>query len=162
MSPVALGLDILLVTLLVTALVVGFRLNRRLSALRDSQAGFAKAVLELDAAATRAEAGLRALKAASEDAHDELLTRIDTARQLANRLEAATAAAATAALVAAEQKPPVAAPLTRAAARLDPRFRDTSVVAPPAAAPRRTPARSIDDDLFESAPEPRAYVGGRR
>ena len=64
MSLIALGLDILLVGLLLAALAVGLRLNKRLKALRDSQAGFASAVRDLDAAALRAEQGLADLRAA--------------------------------------------------------------------------------------------------
>jgi len=144
MSPIALGLDILLVTLLVSALVTGWRLNKRLKALREGQAGFVKAVAELDSAAARAEAGLKALREASDTTHDDLLTRIETARGLIARLEAANAAAARLAPPAKPEAPAPAAPLRRSEARLDPRFRP---------APPRPGARGVDDDLFESVPE---------
>lgn len=93
MSPIAIGLDLLLAGLLVGALMMGWRLNGRLKALRASQLDFAKAVMELDAAAARAEAGLNALQGAAEEAHDSLLARIDTARALASKLEKAEASA---------------------------------------------------------------------
>ncbi len=93
MSIVAIGMDLLLAALLIGALTMGWRLNGKLKALRASQHDFAKAVMELDAAAIRAESGLTALRAAAEEAHDSLLARIDTARALAAKLEKAEASA---------------------------------------------------------------------
>ncbi|MGC1302286.1 MAG: DUF6468 domain-containing protein, partial [Caulobacteraceae bacterium] len=90
MSPVALGLDVLLAALLLSALVIGVRLNSRLKVLRDSQLHFVKAVADVDQAAARAEAGLQALRSASEETHDQLLTRIETARGLIAKLERAS------------------------------------------------------------------------
>ena len=90
---IIIGLDLLLACLLGLAVMIGWRLNGRLSALRASQVDFARAVLELDSAAARAEQGLAALRIASEEAHDSLLARIDTARALAARLEKAEASA---------------------------------------------------------------------
>jgi hypothetical protein len=166
MSPIAVGLDLLLITLLVTALVVGLRLSRRLKTMRDGQEGFIKAVSELDTAASRAENALIALRAASEDAHDTLLTRIETARGLIVKLDKAAdvASRAGAAIQAAPPAPaaPVAQPLaalSRAETRLDPRFRPEA----PArmASPRPSVARNLDDDLFE-APAPLAWRAGDR
>ena len=91
MSPAAAGLDGLLALLLMLALGLGLRLNTRLKTLREGQAGFAAAVIELNQAAARAEAGLTALKTASESAHDDLLARIETARGLVARLDRAGA-----------------------------------------------------------------------
>ena len=51
MSLVAISMNLLLAVLLAAALVMGWRLNRRLKALRDSHEGFAQAVADLDAAA---------------------------------------------------------------------------------------------------------------
>jgi hypothetical protein len=141
MSPVALGLDILLVSLLLAALFVGVRLNKRLKLLREGQAGFIRAVGELDTAAARAEVALRDLRAASEDTHDALLTRIETARGLINKLDAASVAAERHLPPATEKT--AAGPIARAEGRLDPRFRT---------APRRPAARSIDDELFDADP----------
>jgi hypothetical protein len=89
MSPVVLALDLLLASLLVLTLVLGVRLNGRLKGLKQSHAGFEKAVAELNQAAARAEAGLAALRETSAEAHDALLARIDTARSLVTRLERA-------------------------------------------------------------------------
>ncbi len=113
---IVIGLDLLLAGLLLVAVVMGWRLNGRLSALRASQVDFAKAVVELDAAAVRAESGLTALRSAAEEAHDSLLARIDTARALASRLEKAEASAegaarrAEAAAAEAKALPPAPAP----------------------------------------------------
>jgi hypothetical protein len=87
MSIAAIGLNLLLVVLLGAALLLGWRLNLRLKALRDSHEGFAKAVAELNAAAHRAEQGLAELRAASDEASDLLGSRVETARSLATRLE---------------------------------------------------------------------------
>jgi hypothetical protein len=161
MNPIAVALDVLLAALLLAALALGARLNARLKTLRDSQAGFAAAVLELNQAAARAEAGLASLRAASEDTHDALLTRIETARALTLRLEQATAQAEKASRLAppppaaaAPRSDPSSAPLPRGslaelAASLKARRSDTPAMAPP---PRPTPAArrtTPDDDLFE-------------
>lgn len=87
MSIVALGLNLLLAALLLAALGVGFRLNGRLKALRDSHDGFARAVADLDAAAARAEQGLADLRAATDEAADELADRIEKARALTAKLD---------------------------------------------------------------------------
>ena len=149
MSPVSLGLDIFLIALLLAALKVGFDLNRKLKALREGQAGFVTAVAELDAAAARAEAGLKALRAASEDAHDVLLTRIETARALCVKLETGAADA---------KRVRAAAPTApRGESRLDPRFRGEAL------ALNRPPAvRGLDEDLFEATPFPKLKTAGER
>lgn len=90
MSPIALGLDLLLAGLLTAALMLGAKLNVKLKALRESHAGFAKAVGELDVAGRRAEAALASIRVASEETHDDLLKRIETARSLSTKLERAT------------------------------------------------------------------------
>jgi hypothetical protein len=111
MSPVAIALDLLLVSLLVLTLVLGVRLNGRLKSLKQSHAGFEKAVAELNQAAARAEAGLAALRETTAEAHDALLERIDTARALTTRLERATfqAEKAAEAVVKAKAERPAAA-----------------------------------------------------
>lgn len=90
MSLIAIGLNVLLAGLLAAALAVGFRLNGRLKALKDSHEGFAKAVADLDAAAQRAEQGLADLRAATDEATDLLADRIEKARALAAKLETLT------------------------------------------------------------------------
>jgi hypothetical protein len=87
MSLIGLVMNLLLAGLLVAALGMGWRLNRRLKALRDSHDGFAVAVAELNVAATRAEQGLADLRAATDEAVDILGERIEKGRALANRLD---------------------------------------------------------------------------
>lgn len=87
MSVIAIGLNLLLAVMLGAALLMGWRLNRRLKGLRDSQEGFALAVGELNAAAARAERGLAELRAASDEASDILSDRVEKARALAAKLE---------------------------------------------------------------------------
>lgn len=87
MSAVAIGMNLMLAGLLFAALVMGYRLNTRLKALRESHEGFARAVAELDAAAARAEQGLADLRAATDEAHDALADRIEKARALTARLD---------------------------------------------------------------------------
>ncbi|HEY3812657.1 MAG TPA: DUF6468 domain-containing protein [Caulobacteraceae bacterium] len=77
----------LLVVLLIAALLYGMRLDRKLKALRDTQAGFAEAVRTLDQAAARAENGLDTLRRTAEDTHDSLHDRIMKARELKAELE---------------------------------------------------------------------------
>lgn len=156
MSPISIGLDVILVTLLISALAVGLRLNRRLKALREGQESFVKAVGELDVAAARAEAGLMALRAASEDAHDTLLTRIETARGLIVRLDKGVDAAtrAAAAIAAPPGPAPHAVSVTPPARpeRLEPRFRE-ALSRPARPAVVRPNVRGLDDDLFETTPQ---------
>jgi hypothetical protein len=156
-SPVAAGLDALLALLLLLALGLGLRLNARLKALRESQAGFAAAVIELNQAAARAEAGLAALKTASETAHDDLLARIETARGLVAKLDRASTDAERALNAAPER---ASAPrglggsgtLAAIAALAEGRAPDRAPAkqARPPAAPRRPVRPTLDEDLFES------------
>ncbi len=139
MSPIAIGLDILLAALLCGALAMGWKLNGRLKALRASQADFAQAVVELDAAAVRAENGLTALRAAAEEAHDSLLARIDTARSLALKLEKAEMSADSAA-----RRAEIAAAEVKAAAPVAP-------IASPRAEPRMALSRAGLRDLIDGA-----------
>jgi hypothetical protein len=166
MNPITIGMDLLLAGLLFAALWMGARLNGRLKALKESQQGFVVAVHELDAAATKADAALKALHAASEEAHDSLLARIDTARSLALKLEKASETAERAAARAEEAlakapaaaQTPVATPRKslgellagRAVTRkpTEPEARPTPLPAP---APRRRPI--ADEDLFADAEE---------
>ncbi|THD58180.1 DUF6468 domain-containing protein [Phenylobacterium sp.] len=87
MSLIGLAMNGLLAALLLAALTMGWRLNRRLKALRDSHEGFAAAVIDLNAAALRAEQGLADLRAATDEAVDLLADRIDKGRSLAMKLE---------------------------------------------------------------------------
>lgn len=87
MSVVALAMNGFLAVLLIAALIFGWRLERRLKALRDSHEGFAKAVADLDQAAARAEQGLADLRAATDEAAETLAVRIERAQALAAQLE---------------------------------------------------------------------------
>jgi Domain of unknown function (DUF6468) len=80
-------MDAFLAVLLIAALVLGVRLNARLKALKQSHEGFARAIVELNDAAVRAERGLAGLREAATETHDSLLARIETARSLSTRLE---------------------------------------------------------------------------
>lgn len=172
MSIAVIGLNLLLVVLLVAALAFGWRLERRLKALRDSHEGFARAVADLDAAAARAEQGLADLRAATDEAAETLAARIETAKALSARLEQTAGAVA-------ERQPAPATTLKElreqaAVSRdrvlpqeriLEPRERSVEgfVRQQPTVTPRSR-AR-VDDDLFEPDPEAgrlRAISGGRR
>jgi hypothetical protein len=161
MSLIAIGMNLLLAGLLVAAMAVGLRLNRRLQALRDSHAGFEAAVRDLNVAAARAEQGLADLRAATDEATDLLSDRIEKGRALAGRLEKLVAATPPAAPLAAE--PPTANDSAErrlgallAAARA---VRGQPEARPPAPEPLvgrpPLPGRRIsspDEDLFEDAP----------
>jgi hypothetical protein len=162
MSFVGVALNLLLAVLLAAALTMGWRLNRRLKALRDSHEGFAVAVRELNAAAARAERGLADLRAATDEALDLLADRIEKGRVLAARLERLVqeAPAAPARRSQTEEEEDRAQErrlgALLAAAR-EARARPERLV-------RREPVARLrpafEDDLFEDpAPEPR---GGRR
>jgi hypothetical protein len=155
MSVAVIGLNLLLVLLLVAALAFGWRLERRLKALRDGHEGFARAVADLDAAAARAEQGLADLRAATDEAADSLAGRIETARALADRLDQGVTASSTRFADDAERVvQPAPAPV---------RERTVFTRPEPAVTPR-SKAR-VDDDLFDPDPEAgrlRAISGGRR
>jgi hypothetical protein len=93
MSLIAIVMNVLLAGLLIAAMAVGLRLNRRLKALRDSHEGFEVAVRDLNMAAARAEQGLADLRAATDEATDLLSDRIEKGRALAAKLEKLVAAA---------------------------------------------------------------------
>ena len=157
MSVAVIGLNLLLVALLIAALAFGWRLERRLKALRDSHDGFARAVADLDAAAARAEQGLADLRAATDEAADSLAGRIETARVLAERLDQGVTASSTRLADDAEriaQPAPAPAPV-----------RERMVFARPEPAVTPRSRARVDDDLFEPDPEAgrlRAISGGRR
>jgi hypothetical protein len=146
MSLVAFALNGLLAVLLLSALLMGWRLEQRLKALRASHDGFAKAVADLDAAAMKAERGLADLRAATDEAAETLAERIESARRLALRLDNAMNQATTIEIPAPRPAPaPRPTPAPRGMA-------PTS--------PERSRVR-IDDDLFEGGGSLRAIPGGR-
>jgi hypothetical protein len=176
MSPFSLIMNLIVAGLLLTTLGFGLRLERRLKILRDSQAGFALAVADLDRAGLRAEKGLADLRSASEETLELLLGRIDKGRELAAKLEALTSeataiadrvqvapvavaarpalekvwtrpsAAATAPVGAKDDDEPLVLNLTRDAVAPERR--------PLRLEPRQTPRSRavVDDDLFDSTP----------
>ncbi len=108
MSPISLALNLLLAGLLTLTLMFGWRLSRQLKALKDSHAGFAHAVGDLDRAAQRAEVGLTELRTSTDQAVDLLVGRIDKARDLAKQLEILTVRAEAAAEKARTARPAAA------------------------------------------------------
>jgi hypothetical protein len=186
MSAVALILNALLGVLLLAALGLGWRLERRLRALRDSQTAFTQAVEDLDRAASRAEQGLADLRAATDEAADSLAGRIERAQQLASRLDSAFSRAPAPASNAFTSGTTIDAARARADLRVPPRDVRTDLILEddeparrpfsasrleaalaatrPAAAPSQ-PLRSrarIDDDLFDEAAPPRMRLGTHR
>ena len=139
MNPITIGMDVLLAALLLAALWMGARLNGRLMALKESHQGFASAVQTLDAAATKADAALKALHAASDEAHDSLLARIDTARSLALKLEKASETA------------------ERAAARAEEAFGKAPLAVATPAAVSTAPRRSLGDLLASRATSSKTF-----
>ncbi len=87
MTAVGIAMNLILAGLLLAAMIVGLRLNRRLAALRQSHDGFELAVRDLNLAAQRAEQGLADLRAATDEATDTLSDRIEKGRALATKLE---------------------------------------------------------------------------
>ncbi len=176
MSLIAIGMNVLLAGLLVAAMVVGVRLNKRLKALRDSHDGFEAAVRELNLAATRAEQGLADLRAATDEATDLLSDRIEKGRALAAKLEKLVASAPELPRAAVAERAPRAMPavapppreastedrlgalLARARSRLAAEAPAARAAAEPEplvgrpALPGRRVQPAVDDDLFEDAP----------
>lgn len=181
MSLVALAMNGFLAVLLIAALAFGWRLERRLKALRDSHEGFAKAVADLDQAAARAEQGLADLRAATDEAAETLAVRIERAQALAAQLDERINRPVPPARAAERQPQPPREP--EPAPRQDRRLKaedferllERESRIPPAArpplsapaAPRETPRSRarIDDDLFEGpgeSPRPGANPRARR
>lgn len=160
MSLIAIGLNLTLAVLLMAALALGLRLNGRLKQLRDGQEGFARSVRELDTAATRAEQGLADLRAATDEATDILLDRIENGRALASRLERLYAQAPAPRAIEPDPVDERRLGALLAAAR---EGRARPVDAPPAAPPPLTLSRVVsqpDEDLFVDPPV-RAVAMGR-
>lgn len=142
MSAVGLIMDVFLAVLLLTAIGFGWKLEKKLKALRQGQESFAQAVRELDGAARRAEAGLANLREATDEAHDSLHDRILKARELKQQLDAQLARA---------ERTPAPAALTRAPAPAErARTAFTAAAAPEPRASDRPAPRRFDEDLFES------------
>jgi hypothetical protein len=78
--------DGLLALLLIAALAAIVRLELRLRTVRSGQAEMARTAQELNAAAHRAEAAIRGLRATADGAGSDLDARIGRARALADEL----------------------------------------------------------------------------
>ena len=166
MNAIAYCLDLVLASLLLAALYVGLRLDRKLKALKDSHAGFAGAVAELDAAIVKAQDGLATLKSTANQVETAISDRVQDAKGMTARLDQQTGAAKTAAdrleqLLERYTATPAHArdreALSRSAPaqerRIDPRLR----------ADERTRGGPADEDLFDIiAPALRAARGGRQ
>ncbi len=139
MSLIALSMNGFLAVLLIAALAFGWRLERRLKALRDSHEGFAKAVTDLDKAAARAEQGLADLRAATDGAAEALAVRIGRAQALEAQLEERVSR-------------PLPTPPQAAAARPE-RFERPV---------ERAPDRSEREPLLRPTPEPAPAQADRR
>jgi len=165
MSIVGVAMNLVLASLLIAALVMGWRLNRRLKTLRESHEGFAVAVRELNSAAARAEKGLADLRASTDEAIDLLADRIDKGRALAVKLEKLTAAAQSAPQPAARvQEEELSLGQERrlgallAAAR-EARARPERLVR---REPLARPKPAFEDDLFEDPAPDTGFRGERR
>jgi chromosome segregation ATPase len=152
-----LTLNLTLGVLLVGAMILGLRLDRRLRALRESHLSFAKAVSELDQAALRTQAGLQELKATAEGVRADLAERIDHARALSDRLVKLGAEADAKAQALTKVQAGVT-PLARAAALLRQASEPAEAEARPA--PTVRSRALVDDELFENGLS--ALGGGRR
>ena len=165
MTLVPIILDVVLGALLVGALLLGMRLDKRLKGLRDSHAGFAQAVADLDRAAMRAEQGLADLRAATDEAAEVLAARIEKAKTLSMKLDTQIDRAAAAPPSAVAVTAPARESFLREAARRPDRH----------AAPARESFRPIDgvttrsrarvdEELFDEqdGPKLRAAMGGGR
>lgn len=128
MSATGLILDGVLMLLLIGAVGFGIRLERKLAALRNGQAEFAKAVGELNMAAGKAENALMALKSAGQDT-DLLHDRIVKARALKADLEALIARAPAGVPPRVETERPALAPAA-AERRVEPNVQPRVEAAP--------------------------------
>jgi hypothetical protein len=190
MSLIAIGMNLLLAGLLIAAMVVGVRLNRRLKALKDSHAGFEVAVRELNMAAVRAEQGLADLRAATDEATDMLSDRIEKGRALAAKLEKLVSSAPELPRAVASERAPRPMPavvppvregttedrLGKLLAMARSRLQAEGMIAEERAEPAPEPlvgrpplpgrriSSMVDDDLFEDAPSSALdrFAGARR
>lgn len=170
MSLAALCLNGFLATLLMAALVLGLRLDKKLKGVRDGQNAFVLAVSELNAAAAKAQAALADLRAATDEATDTLGGRISRGREVADRLEKlVNRAEGVGARSMGQAQPAASAPqagprdpadlasgLAALLARMDggdeapraPAAVRQQALARPASPPMRARRNEIDDDLF--------------
>jgi hypothetical protein len=86
MSPLTLGLEGLLAVLLAACLFYCWRLERKLTAFRNGQDGIRVAARELLESVAAAEEAVRSLKQTAQEAGRDLQGRIETAKQISDRL----------------------------------------------------------------------------
>lgn len=86
MSPITLTIEGVLAVMLAACLFYFWRLDRKLSALRNGQDGIRAAAAELVQATTHAENAIRTLKLTASEAGRDLQARINDARLTADRL----------------------------------------------------------------------------
>ncbi|HRE45570.1 MAG TPA: DUF6468 domain-containing protein [Terricaulis sp.] len=86
MSPIALTIEIVLALMLAACLFYFWRLDRKLSALRNGQDGVRAAAAELAQATAQAEAAVRNMRLTAQEAGRDLQQRINDARATADRL----------------------------------------------------------------------------
>lgn len=82
MPLLSVGLDVFLIALLLVALLMFWRLDQKLQALREGNDGMRQSASELVQAISRAELAIRGLRHASEETGRELQNKIDEARSL--------------------------------------------------------------------------------
>ncbi len=87
MNMTSLIMEMVLMALLVVALLFGWRLDKRLKALRAAHEGFAQAVHDLDNAAIRAHNSLKELRGHADESQDLLHGRILAAREVLQKLD---------------------------------------------------------------------------
>jgi len=83
---ITLVIDAIVIALLGATIFYAFRLERRLEAMRSTQASLAKVIVELNTAAARAEAGIQGLKATAQSSGHVLDEKIKRARAIADEL----------------------------------------------------------------------------
>jgi hypothetical protein len=86
MSPIALSLEIVLAIMLGACLFCFWRLDRKLTAVRNGQDGVRAAAAELVQATAQAEAAVRSMRLTAQEAGRDLQQRINDARATADRL----------------------------------------------------------------------------
>jgi len=79
-------INAVVIALLAATIFYAFRLERRLSNLRNAQAALADVIRDLNAAAARAEAGIQGLKFTAESSGQALDDRIKRARSVSDEL----------------------------------------------------------------------------
>jgi hypothetical protein len=81
MSLMSIALELLLATLLAGCLFYCWRLDRKLSALRNSEAGIRAAAAELNRAIAQAEIAIKGLRAQAQEPIREARARIEVASE---------------------------------------------------------------------------------